>query len=78
MLRSVNNIVIAPAKTGKLVTKRTAVMATAHKNRGIESSLKEKDDRALIIVLKKLIDPKMDLIPAKCRLKIAISTETPE
>ena len=53
-------------------------MATAHKNRGIESSLKEKDDRALIIVLKKLIDPKMDLIPARCKLKIAISTETPE
>jgi hypothetical protein len=29
-------------------------------------------------VVRKLIEPRIDLTPARCKLKIAISTETPE
>lgn len=78
MFRSVRSIVIAPANTGREVINKTAVIATAQRNSGKESNLKETEERALIIVLRKLIEPKMDLTPAKCKLKIAKSTETPE
>jgi len=37
-----------------------AVIATAQRNKGSESNLKEREERALIIVLRKLIDPKID------------------
>jgi len=65
ILRSVSNIVIAPANTGSLVIKRTAVIATDHKKRG----KREREYTAVIretkIVVKKLILPKIDEIPAK-------------
>jgi len=77
-LRSVNNIVIAPAKTGKLVIRRTEVTATAHKNKGRRSIEITLVVREQIIVVKKLILPKIEEIPAKCKLKIAKSTEIPE
>lgn len=64
-LRSVNNIVIAPAKTGRLKINNTAVILTAHKNKGNLSNEKVLVAREVTIVVKKLIDPKIDLIPAK-------------
>jgi hypothetical protein len=76
--RSVSSIVIAPAKTGNLKINKTAVILTAHKNKGSLSKEKVFVARDVIIVVKKLIDPRIELIPAKCKLKIAISTETPE
>lgn len=75
-LRSVSSIVIAPANTGKDKSKRKAVIPTAHTNKGIWSN----DillSRILIIVVIKLIAPKIEEIPAKCKEKIARSTEVP-
>lgn len=77
-LRSVKSIVIAPAKTGSLKISKTAVTDTAHKNKGIELKENVLLDRAHTTVVKKLIEPIIDLTPAKCSLKIAISTDTPE
>jgi hypothetical protein len=72
-LRSNNNIVIPPAKTGSLKTRRKAVTQTLTKKRGILNQVKEETFR-LFIVQRKLIDPAIDLIPAKCKLKITMST----
>jgi len=74
---SVNNIVIAPASTGSDNNNNTAVIKTAHTNRGslcivIPGAL------ILIIVVIKFIAPNIDDIPARCKLKIAKSTEPPE
>jgi hypothetical protein len=74
---SVNNIVIAPAKTGRDKSSRIAVINTAQTNNGnlwkvIPGVL------ILIIVVMKFIAPKIDEIPAKCRLKIAKSIDPPE
>lgn len=68
---------IAPAKTGKDRSNRTAVINTDHTNKGIESRVKEAE-RMFIMVVIKLIAPRIDEAPAKCRLKIAKSTEIPE
>jgi hypothetical protein len=76
-LRSVKSIVIAPARTGKLVTKRTAVTARAQIIKGIRSIEICLVVREQIIVVKKLILPKIEEIPATCNLKIAKSTEIP-
>jgi len=73
-LRSVNNIVIAPANTGRDKSSKTAVIITDHTNKGIESII-IKTGRILRIVVIKLIAPKIEEIPAKCNLKIAKSTE---
>jgi len=64
-LRSVRSIVIAPAKTGRLVIKRTAVTATAQRNKGKRSNEISLVVREQIIVVKKLILPKIEEIPAK-------------
>jgi hypothetical protein len=74
---SVNNIVIAPANTGNDNNNKIAVTNTAHTNKGnlcivIPGALMFK------IVVMKFIAPKIDEIPAKCKLKIAKSTEPPE
>jgi len=74
--RSVNNIVIAPAKTGKENNKRKAVIKTDHTNKGIFSK-GYNDERILKIVVIKLIAPKIEETPAKCKEKMAISTENP-
>jgi len=76
-LRSVNNIVIAPAKTGKLKINKIAVTNTAHTNNGILCIV---IPGALIfkIVVTKFVAPNKLLIPDKCKLKIAKSTEPPE
>jgi hypothetical protein len=74
--RSVNNIVIAPAKTGKDSKSNTAVITTDQTNNGIRSKVIPLD-RILITVVIKFTAPKIDEIPAKWREKIAKSTEAP-
>jgi hypothetical protein len=68
---------MAPANTGRDNNSNTAVIRTDHTNRGIESKFIE-DERIFIIVVMKLIAPRMDDAPARCSLKIAKSTEIPE
>tara|TARA_B110001454_G_C12669165_1_gene412946 strand:+ start:35 stop:274 length:240 start_codon:yes stop_codon:yes gene_type:complete len=75
-LRSVNNIVIAPANTGKDSNKRMAVTNTDHANKGIWSR-SIPNTRKLPNVLIKFTAPKIDLTPAKCKEKIAKSTDPP-
>jgi len=65
--------VIPPAKTGKLNTRRKAVTQTLTRNKGMLNQLREGVFK-LFIVQRKLIDPAIELTPAKCRLKITIST----
>jgi len=74
--RSVRSIVIAPANTGRDNSSRTTVIVTAHTNRGIRSS-RRPCHRILITVVIKLTAPKIDEAPAKCKEKIAKSTEGP-
>jgi hypothetical protein len=66
--------VIPPARTGNLSTKRNAVTQTLIKKRGILNQLNPEDFR-LFIVHRKLIEPAIDLNPAKCNLKIIKSIE---
>jgi hypothetical protein len=68
--------VIAPASTGNERSKRIVVITTDHTNKGIRSKVIPLD-RILIAVVIKFTDPKIDEIPAKCREKIAKSTEAP-
>jgi len=74
---SVNNIVIPPANTGNDNNNKIAVINTAHTNSG---SLWNVIPGALIfkIVVIKLLEPKIDETPAKCKLNIAKSTDPPE
>jgi hypothetical protein len=68
---------MAPANTGKLNNKRTAVMNTLQTNKGnLWYSIP--CARMFIIVLIKLIAPAIDEIPAKCNEKIPKSTAPPE
>ena len=73
-LRSVKSIVIAPAKTGRDNNNNTAVIPTDQTKRGISFS-PIPSERILIIVVIKLIAPKIEEIPAKCNEKMAKSTE---
>jgi hypothetical protein len=68
--------VIAPANTGRDKSKSTAVTKTAHANMGIRSNNIPKD-RKLPKVLIKFTAPNREEIPAKCKEKIAKSTEAP-
>lgn len=74
--RSVSSIVIPAAKTGRDSKSSTAVINTDHTNSGVWYC-----ERAggfiLIIVVIKLIAPKIDETPARCREKIVRSTEAP-
>jgi len=76
IFRSVKSIVIAPAKTGRDRTRRKVVSKTLQMKRGKRSS-EVKWFRILIMVEIKLIDPRIDLAPAKCKEKIAKSTANP-
>lgn len=69
-------MVIAPARTGRDNRRRTTVITTAHTNKGIRSS-RNPCHRILITVVMKLTAPRMEEAPAKCREKIAKSTEGP-
>jgi len=68
--------VIAPARTGRDRSRRSAVITTAHTNNGIRSNVIPVD-RILITVEMKFTAPRIDEIPAKCSLKIARSTDDP-
>lgn len=57
-------MVIPPAKTGKLKTSKNAVTQTLTRNKGILNHLNDGVFK-LFIVHKKLIDPAIDLTPAK-------------
>jgi hypothetical protein len=75
--RSNSSIVIPPAKTGNLRTSRNAVTQTLVINNGMlnqENLLLLR----LFIVHRKLMDPAIELTPAKCNLKITKSTLTLE
>lgn len=76
IFRSVKSIVIAPARTGKDNRRRTTVIVTAHTNKGIRSR-RRPFHRIFATVVIKLIAPRIEEIPAKCREKIARSTEGP-
>ena len=76
-LRSVSSLVIAPAKTGSDSSSRNAVINTDHTNSG-SLCLKSPGARLFTIVTIKLIAPLIDDAPARCRLKIARSTDGPE
>lgn len=67
---------IAPARTGNDNNSNKAVIATDQTNKGIRSNVNP-GDRILITVVIKFTAPKIDEIPAKCRLKIAKSTDAP-
>lgn len=62
--RSVNNIVIAPASTGRESKSRRAVMATDQTNRGIRSGVIPVV-RILIAVVIKFTAPRIDETPAR-------------
>jgi hypothetical protein len=76
-LRSVNNIVIAPANTGKDNNNKIAVKNIDHTNKGVRCHVIP-GARMLITVVIKLIAPAIEDAPAICKLKIAKSTEPPE
>ena len=74
--RSVNNMVIAPARTGKERTKRTEVIKTDQRKSGMRNKVIP-FGRIFRIVTIILIDPIIDDAPARCMLKIAKSTDGP-
>jgi hypothetical protein len=63
--RSVSNIVIAPANTGRDKSSKKAVMNTAQTNKGVRLAVIP-GARIFVIVTIKLIAPKIDETPAKC------------
>ena len=56
---------IAPAKTGKEVIKRTAVTEIAHSIRGRRSREMAFEVREQMIVVRKLILPRIEEMPAR-------------
>jgi hypothetical protein len=66
-------MVIAPARTGRDNNSKIAVMRTDHTNKGIRSKFIV-FGRMLIIVVIKLIAPKIEDTPAIWREKIVRST----
>jgi hypothetical protein len=76
MLRSVRTIVIAPAKTGRESTNKKVVTIVVQTKR-LSWLIETETLRRLAVVAIKLIEPRIDLTPAKCNLKIAKSTLDP-
>lgn len=74
--RSVSSMVMAPARTGRDRSSKIVVINTAHTNSGIRSR-RMPSHRMFITVVIKLIDPRIEDTPARCREKIARSTEGP-
>jgi len=70
-------MVIAPANTGNDNSNKNAVIKTVQTNKGKRLNIIPRHLMLLIVTIK-LIAPAIDEIPAKCRLKIAKSTEAPE
>jgi len=75
-LRSVSSIVIAPASTGRESSKRKAVKSTDQANNGMISNFKPLP-RIFAIVVIKLMEPRIEDTPARCREKIPKSTALP-
>lgn len=75
-LRSVNSIVMPAAKTGRDSSRSTAVIRTAQTNKGVWY-WEMAGGFMLIIVVMKLIAPRIEDAPARCREKIVKSTEAP-
>lgn len=73
MLRSVKSMVIAPARTGSESKSKIAVIRTAHGNMG-KKSIIQQIARIFKTVLIKLIAPRIEETPARCKEKIAKST----
>lgn len=69
-------MVMAPASTGSDKRSRIVVTFKDQTNRGTRSNRKP-DVRMLKIVVIKLIDPRIDDVPARCKEKIARSTDGP-
>lgn len=67
---------MAPAKTGRARSRRIVVTNTDQANKGIISTNIPRD-RKFLRVLIKLTAPRIEEMPAKCREKIAQSTEAP-
>ena len=76
-LRSVSSIVIPPAKTGKERRRRKAVISIDQTKRG-NLCIVMPGPLMLNMVVIKLIDDNMELIPERWRLNIAKSTAPPE
>ena len=76
-LRSVRSIVIAPANTGNVSNNKMAVINIAHTNNGNLCI-----DIPLVLIFKavlmKFTAPSNEDTPARCKLKIAKSTDAPE
>jgi hypothetical protein len=75
-LRSVNSIVIAPARTGRESNSRRAVIAIDHTNTGIRSGFML-FGFILIVVVIKFTAPRIEDTPAKWSEKMARSTDAP-
>jgi len=69
--------VIAPAKTGNERSSKKAVINTDQTNNGVLFAVIP-GARIFVIVTIKLIAPKIEETPAKCKEYIAQSTEPPE
>ena len=76
-LRSVNNIVIAPAKTGNDNKSKKAVIKIDQVNRGNLCNGKL-FDLIFNTVQIKFMAPSIDAAPERCKLKIAKSIAPPE
>jgi len=74
---SVNNIVIAAARTGKLNNNKNAVIRTDQANKG-NLCIVIPRQRILNIVTIKFIAPAIEDAPPKCNAKIPASTAAPE
>lgn len=70
-------IYFSPAKTGNANNNKKEVTNTAQTNKGNLCQVKP-GLFILITVVRILIPPNIELIPAKCKAKIAKSTEAPE
>lgn len=74
--RSVKSIVIPAARTGRDSKRRTAVTRTAQTNKGVWYC-EMAGGFMLIVVVIKLIAPRIDETPAKCKEKMVRSTDAP-
>jgi hypothetical protein len=75
-LRSVNNMVIPAASTGRDRRSKTAVIRTDQTKRGVWYWVMA-GGFILMIVVMKLMAPRIEEMPARCREKMVRSTEAP-
>lgn len=74
--RSVRSMVIAPARTGRERSNKMAVISTDQTNKGTRS-ITIPSVRMFIVVVMKFRAARIEEAPAKCREKIARSTDGP-